>query len=79
MSDLDAKLSRCFEAVFPKTDPTSIPSLSRANCGAWDSLAAVTLVRVIEEEFGVTIDLLEVEDLDSYAGIREYLASVAQA
>ncbi len=38
----------------------------------WDSLAAITLVNVIEEEFGVALDLA---DLPSFGKILNFLDS----
>jgi len=43
----------------------------------WDSLASVTLIHVVEQEFGVTIDLFDLEALDSYAALRQYLLEAA--
>ena len=40
----------------------------------WDSIAAITLVNVIEEEFGIQMDMDALADLDSFERIHEYLA-----
>ena len=41
----------------------------------WDSLAAVTLIAVLEQEFDTQIDLMELPELTSYQAVRDYLAS----
>ena len=39
----------------------------------WDSLAAITLVAVIQEEFSVEIDVSVLYELDSFAAFQTYL------
>jgi acyl carrier protein len=39
----------------------------------WDSVAAITLVNLIEEEFGITMDFDKLADLDSFDKILEYI------
>lgn len=73
MPDIDARLTRCFASVFPTLPPEEIRSASVESVPAWDSLAAVTLVAVLEQEFDTQIDLMELPDLTSYAAVRNYL------
>ncbi|MBX9601797.1 MAG: acyl carrier protein [Bryobacteraceae bacterium] len=77
MPDLDIRLARCFAAVLPGVSEEEASAARRDQVDAWDSLATVTLVRVVEEEFGITVDLFELENLDSFAAWREYLSSQA--
>jgi len=77
MPDLDTRLTRCFRAVFPALTDEAIPRAQRDGVAAWDSLASVMLVRVIEEEFGVTIDFLDLEDLQGFQAMRQYLLAHA--
>ncbi len=79
MRDLDIRLARCFAAVLPGMAEQDAPAARREQVEGWDSLASVTLVRVVEEEFGVTVDLFELENLDSFAAWRDYLSSQAAA
>lgn len=74
MPDLDARLTRCFRAVFPAVDEGAIPSMQMGKTAAWDSMASVMLLRVIEEEFGASIDLFDLDDLRSFEDLRQYLA-----
>jgi acyl carrier protein len=43
-----------------------IPLASNATVEAWDSVATVTLINVIEEEFGIELDLDRVAEFDSF-------------
>jgi acyl carrier protein len=73
MRDLTYRLTGCFEIVFPGMARDKISSASQQSVSAWDSVAAITLANVIEEEFGIELDLDQLADLDSFERIREYL------
>jgi acyl carrier protein len=73
MPELDDRLARCFASVFPALSPQEIRGASVESVPAWDSLAAVTLVAVLEQEFDTQIDLMELPDLTSYEAVRNYL------
>lgn len=75
MSDVETRVVRCFAAVFPDLDPLAVQTARRDTLADWDSLASVTLVRVIEEEFGIRIRLL---DLDELNGFQDFLAYLSQ-
>lgn len=75
MDDVQDKLSRCFTALFPGLRAEDIPLASQENVPEWDSLAAITMMRMIEEEFEVQLDFEELENLTSFEGICEYLSS----
>jgi acyl carrier protein len=76
MDDTRERLERCFSAVFPDLSPDEIRRASPATVGAWDSLANVTLVTVIEEEFGLQLPL---DDPDWAASFELILAHVNDA
>jgi acyl carrier protein len=73
MPELDDRLTRCFASVFPALGPDQIHAASVDSVSAWDSLAAVTLVAILEQEFDTPIDLMEMPELTSYQAVREYL------
>lgn len=56
MHDVKQKLSKCFSAVFPELSPEEITKASPNTLGAWDSLSAVTLMALVEEEFGISLE-----------------------
>jgi acyl carrier protein len=73
MPDVDHRLTRCFASVFPGLSPDEIRAASFASVPAWDSLAAVTLVALLEQEFDIQIDIMELPELTSYDAVRRYL------
>jgi len=73
MPELDDRLARCFASVFPALPPDQIQAASVQSVPVWDSLAAVTLIAVLEEEFNTQIDLMEMPELTSYSAVRDYL------
>jgi len=73
MDDAQSRLVRCFQAVFPGVDESTVLGLTQAAYPAWDSLALVTLVRLIEEQFGVELDLFDIEELDSFTAMEAYI------
>lgn len=73
MDDVKPKLTECFQIVFPDLKEKDIPAASQDTVAEWDSVAAITLVNVIEEQFGIEMDLDELADLDSFAKVLAYL------
>jgi acyl carrier protein len=59
--------------VFPDLPEAEIPAATQASVAAWDSVAAITLVNVIEDEFGIQVDFDLLADLDSFGRIHEYV------
>lgn len=70
---LRERLQKCFSAVFPNLSAEEISVASPASVGSWDSVAAITLVNVLEEEFGISIDPEDFEELVSFDLILDYL------
>lgn len=79
MSDLETRLVRCFASVFPDLASDEIPGANITTVPRWDSLAAVTLAAVVQEEFDVEIDLLDLGKLDSFRAFQEHLRSLTGA
>jgi len=73
MSEEEGRLIRCFASVFPGLTSEEIRTTSAESVGAWDSLAAVTLAAVIQQEFKIDIDPLDLPELDSFEAFRTYL------
>ena len=61
MDSTTARLMKCFTTVFPDLKEEQTLQASAAGLKQWDSLATVNLLALIEEEFGVSIDLDELE------------------
>ncbi len=73
MDDITARLTACFQTVFPALPEDQIPSASQASVQAWDSTAAILLVNVIEDEFAIEMDFDRLADLDTFERVRDYL------
>ena len=73
MNDTQERVTRCFSNVFPDLPEAEIPRASTASLAAWDSVAHVTLLSSISEEFGQAFELEDYEELVSYPLIVDRL------
>jgi acyl carrier protein len=73
MDNLENRLIRCFSATFPDLPEAEIASAEQVRIAAWDSTGAITLVNVIEEEFGIEMDFDRLAELDSFGRILDHL------
>jgi acyl carrier protein len=76
MDNKEAKLIKVFQTVFPDMDPQKVPTASQESVPGWDSVAAITLMNVIEEEFEIQLDFDKAADLTSFQEILGYLREV---
>jgi acyl carrier protein len=63
------KLIGCFKQVFPNMNTGDIPFASQEQVASWDSIAHVTLLSLVGEEFGVDIDFDEFAEAGSFTAI----------
>ena len=75
MDDTQNRLMSCFSAIFPSLSREAILKADAMRLEAWDSVASVTLFAMIEEEFGIEMDIQDSADLLSFAKIENYLYS----
>jgi acyl carrier protein len=73
MDETRQRLTNCFQVVFPDLSPEGIATASTDTIASWDSVAAITLMNVIEDEFGFEMDLDDLADLDSFEKLYSYL------
>ena len=73
MDNVREKLSHCFSLVFPQLDPSQFVTANADNVSAWDSLAHVTLLTLIGEEFGIDIDFEDMESATSFEALERAL------
>ena len=66
------RLARCFQAAIPELLDDQLDRATPASVPTWDSIANVTLLALIEEEFGVPLHLHEQSAL-SFEGILDSL------
>lgn len=72
------RVSRCFSNVFEGIRPEDISNANTSSLPAWDSMAHVTLLSLISEEFGFDFELEDFEQLISYALIVDYVEKRTQ-
>ncbi len=73
MNAVKDRLALCFSNVFPEIRQEELPRASTASIAAWDSVAHVTLLSSIAEEFGLEFGVEQFDELVSYALILDYL------
>lgn len=73
MTDLQDRLVRCFSSVFPTLSEAEICASDVVPLFDLDSLAGVTLVTLIDQEFGVNVDLPDLLELGSFEAISQFL------
>jgi acyl carrier protein len=73
MSEQDDRLVRCFASAFPTLSEGEIRSSTIAALFDIDSFAGVTLVTLIDQEFGVNVDIPELLELGSFEAIEQFL------
>lgn len=75
MDNARARLTSCFLAVFPELTSDQVASASSATVLSWDSVAGVTLLAVVEEEFGIPLESDDLSRVSSFEGLLTYLES----
>ena len=73
MNNIEQRVGECFANVFPDIQRSQIVNASTASIQAWDSVAHITLLSAISEEFGVEFEVEDYEELTSYPAIVDYL------
>jgi len=76
MSENENRLIRCFSSIFPDLTSEEIRVARADTTGSWDSLTAVTLAAVIQEEFSMEIDPQTLPELDSFETFMAYILRV---
>jgi acyl carrier protein len=73
LPEVSERLTRCFATVFPELSPKEVAKATSENVPTWDSVTMVTLIAVVEEEFGVMFEFDDMEHLNSYGAVLEIL------
>lgn len=66
MNDISQRVTNCFLNIFPDADPQAIPTATNENFPGWDSIAQVTLLASIAEEFSIELEMSDFEELVSF-------------
>ena len=75
MDVLEERVRECFRAVFPTLSDDELLVLDQASTDAWDSLASLTLITVIEEEFDLFLAEDDIAEMHSFRKACEVLAT----
>jgi acyl carrier protein len=73
MDDRNARLGKCFTAVFPDLAAEDLQAATPASVKGWDSIATLTLLTVICEEFNLEMDFADFPEDLSYPSIAKYV------
>lgn len=73
MTDIESKVSNCFANTFPDLTERQIQGASLDTLPQWDSIAHITLLASIAEEFQFELDETLFESLTSYPLIVSYV------
>lgn len=74
MDDCDDHIMRCFIAAFPSATRDEIRAAKTFDgIPGWDSLRMVNLLAVLDDEFGVQIDLEELLEREPFDAVRRNL------
>ncbi len=79
MPETRVQLISCFQIVFPDLPEDRIPEASQQTVMSWDSVAAITLVSVIDEQFDIQMDFEVLPELDSFTKILDYVENLTAA
>jgi acyl carrier protein len=71
MNETEARLNECFTRVFPDLTPGEVAGASTDTLPAWDSVAHITLLTAISEDFGIEFEPEDYVDLISYPLIAD--------
>ena len=72
--DIEEKVKKIFLTVFSIKNE-DVSSLTRENFEKWDSMAQVSLIISIEEEFNLILDYETQEELNSFKYIVAFIKS----
>ncbi len=73
MSNIQPRVAACFLNVFPELAEADVTRASQASLAQWDSVAHVTLLSAIAEEFQIELDEESFESLASYLLIVDFV------
>lgn len=74
---IDSRLTECFNAVFPSLTSEEIQRANSLSIPEWDSMATVTLVALVSEEFGVEMAPEDYNLATSFALLRDYVTTTS--
>ena len=79
MNGVATKLAHCFSLTFPNLPAERISTASAENLAEWDSIAHITLLTVIGEQFGINVDFEEFEGALSFKALAAKLQEMSSS
>lgn len=73
ISGNEVKLVEIFRVVLEFEDDFDVTSIRRLSESKWDSLAQLAIVSAIESEFGIKLDIADIERITSFASTKQLL------
>jgi acyl carrier protein len=73
MSNIQQRLVKCFQIVFPDLPESRIPEATQSSMEAWDSIAAITLANIVSEEFGIPVNFEKLGEMNSFDATRQWV------
>jgi len=70
---MEPRLEEIFRQVLQLGSDADVADLDQENMPDWDSLAHVSLILAIENEFGVQVDTTDAIELTSFDAVARYL------
>jgi acyl carrier protein len=67
---VERQLAEIFRVVLDVDGNYDVKSVRRLNERRWDSLAHISLIVAIESEFGIRLEIAEMERMTSFAATR---------
>jgi acyl carrier protein len=71
------RLETCFLRVFPNLTREQVRKVSVDTTAQWDSMASISLLSLVGEEFGIEIDMDDLEQFTSFDGLLGYVEAHA--
>ena len=71
--DVERQLDEIFMSIFPFLSEDLVRQVSMDSTREWDSLATLTLISLIEEDFGPVVDAEAPILFRSYRAVADYL------
>jgi acyl carrier protein len=69
----DDRLIHCFVTVFPNATRDEIKGSKFEELSGWDSLRGVTLLAVLDDEFGIQMDMTDLLELETFDALEKHL------
>jgi acyl carrier protein len=73
LNSIEPRLLQCFRTVFPKLSEVQIRNASTDTIAEWDSLATAKLFSLVEEDFGVMLDIDQLDEMTSFIAFADLL------